>query len=91
MTGHPEIGVTDNGDVLDLFLNPLLALLILFLECVTLDFGTAKTIGGRSSSKDARPGIAKYHGLGWVADAKEESMRAESDRVVEGLKGRRGM
>jgi hypothetical protein len=44
-----------------LFFNPLLALLILFLECEILDFGTASTIGGSSSSNEARPGIERYH------------------------------
>ena len=48
-------------DLLDLFFNPLLALLILFLECEIFDLGTASTIGGSSSNKDARPGIERYH------------------------------
>lgn len=48
-------------DLLDLFFNPLLALLILFLECEIFDLGTASTIGGSSSSKDARPGMERYH------------------------------
>jgi len=48
-------------DLLDLFFNPLLALLILFLECEIFDLGTASTMGGSSSNKDARPGIERYH------------------------------
>jgi len=48
-------------DLLDLFFNPLFALLILFLECEIFDFGTASTMGGNSSSKDARPGMDRYH------------------------------
>ena len=78
-------------DVLDLFFNPLLALLMLFLECVTLCFGTAKTIGGSSSRRDARAGMAKYHGLCWVVDAKE-SIREVNDvwrvEAVEAVRGR---
>jgi hypothetical protein len=49
------------SDLLDLFFNPLLALLILFLECEIFDLGTASTMGGSSSSRDASPGIERYH------------------------------
>jgi hypothetical protein len=53
--------LTRRNDLLDLFFNPLLALLILFLECEIFDLGTASTIGGSNSSRDARPGIERYH------------------------------
>lgn len=76
-------------NILDLFFNPLLALLMLFLECVTLCFGTAKTTGGRSSKRDAKAGMARYHGLSWVVVA-NESIRAVKDvrRVVDDPRGR---
>jgi hypothetical protein len=45
-----------------LFFNPLFALLILFLECEIFDLGTASTMGGKSSNKEARPGMERYHG-----------------------------
>jgi len=58
--GIPHSQIT-RIDLLDLFFNPLLALLILFLECEIFDLGTASTIGGSSSSRDARPGTERYH------------------------------
>ena len=58
--GTPHTQLRKN-DLLDLFFNPLLALLILFLECEIFDLGTASTIGGSSSSRDASPGIERYH------------------------------
>jgi hypothetical protein len=51
----------EGNDLLDLFFNPLFALLILFLECEIFDLGTASTIGGNRSNKDARPGMDRYH------------------------------
>jgi hypothetical protein len=61
----PTVGIqhtqTRRIDLLDLFFNPLLALLILFLECEIFDLGTASTMGGSNSSRDARPGIERYH------------------------------
>jgi hypothetical protein len=61
----PNVGIqhtqTRRIDLLDLFFNPLLALLILFLECEIFDLGTASTMGGSNSSRDARPGIERYH------------------------------
>lgn len=62
--GDTQVTVLDGSerlDLLDLFFNPLFALLILFLECEIFDFGTASTMGGNSSSKDARPGMDRYH------------------------------
>ena len=43
-------------DSLSLSCNPLFALLIRFLECDVFFFGTANSHGGKSSSKDSRPG-----------------------------------
>lgn len=45
-----------------LFFNPLFALLMLFLECVTLCFGTASNIGGNISAIESIRGIrASFH------------------------------
>jgi hypothetical protein len=65
-----------------LFFNPLFALLILFLECVTLCFGTARRMGGSSSSSEDKPGRKVYHG---AVPAEAAMMRmaeeATADRV----------
>jgi hypothetical protein len=54
----------EDADLLVRFLRPLLALLMLLRECVTLCFGTAMRIGGMSSSRDDSPGRKVYHGAG---------------------------
>ena len=41
-----------------------------------MDFGTASTIGGSSSSSDANPGIDRYHG----ADVMEDLRMGVEDR-----------
>jgi hypothetical protein len=61
-------------DLLDLFFNPLLADLILFLECDTFDFGTARSIGGNSSASVSSIG---------ASDRLQGVVGRSSDRVVE--------
>jgi hypothetical protein len=79
-------------DSLDLFFNPLFALLILFRECEIFDLGTAITIGGRSSSKDAKPGMERYHGADAAVAESAKRGRAAEDRKIDGSDswGRKG-
>jgi hypothetical protein len=76
-------------DLLDLFFNPLLALLILFLECEIFDLGTASTIGGSNSSKDARPGIERYH-AGVLSVERSIVDEGRDDRRNDWIWGRKG-
>jgi hypothetical protein len=67
VTSHPDRilpgDIKPTTDILVLFFKPLLALRMLFLECVTLCFGTAHRIGGKSSARASSKGRAgKYHG-----------------------------
>lgn len=57
------------GCLLCLSFNPLLALLIAFLECEVFFFGTASNHGGKSSSKEGSEGMAQENGLGAVKKA----------------------
>jgi len=78
--------------LLDLFFNPLFALLILFLECDILDFGTASTIGGSSSSSDAKPGIDRYQGADVIADLRMGvEDRGSDDRRKDWIRGKKGV
>jgi len=76
-------------DSLDLFFNPLLALLILFLECEIFDLGTASTIGGSSSRRDARPGIERYH-AGVLSVERSIVDEGRDDRRKDWIWGRKG-
>jgi hypothetical protein len=76
-------------DLLDLFFNPLLALLILFLECEIFDLGTASTIGGSSSNRDASPGIERYH-AGVLSVERSIVDEGRDDRRNDWIWGRNG-
>lgn len=83
-----------------LFFNPLFALLILFLECDTLLFGTASKIGGNNSASESSNGIRdKLHGaVGRSRDGRAASPagtaergrgeEAEVEAELEGTQGR---
>jgi hypothetical protein len=79
-------------DSLDLFFNPLFALLILFLECEIFDLGTASTIGGSNSSNEAKPGMDRYHGAEVKADLRiGVEAWGRDDRRKDWIWGKKGM
>jgi hypothetical protein len=65
-----------------LFFSPLFALLILFLECDTLLFGTASKIGGNNSASESSNGIRdKLHGAaGRSRDGRAASSAGTAER-----------
>lgn len=68
-SGQRRRVVKTERDVLCLSLSPLLALRIDFREWETLLLGTARTIGGRRSSRGCSTGSARLNG---VCDAKND-------------------
>jgi len=57
-----------------------------------LDFGTASTIGGNSSSNEAKPGMDRYHG----ADVRDDLRmgvedRGRDDRRKDWIRGKKGV